>query len=236
MIISLLHPSRGRAHKAKETFDRWMQKSSGTTTIEHVISVDADDEPEKYYQLFKKTSLINVGRNRNLVDATNRGAVSTSGDIIVLLSDDFDCPRGWDLLIIAAFKQYKDYGIVLKTYDGTHGWIVTLPIMNRAYYQLQGYFYYPEYEHMFCDTDMTHKAELEGRLIVRNDLEFHHLHYSTGSAEKDKTNEKADATWAQGRKTYLKRVHNKFGLRDVEILNLSSDATPHINWIKDNIS
>lgn len=190
----------------------------------------------QYYHLFKKTSLINIGKNKNLVQAANRGVESTSGDIIVLLSDDFDCPDGWDLLLVSAFKKYKDYACVLKTYDGTHGWIVTLPIMNREYYKLQGYFYYPEYQHMFCDTDMTHKAELEGRLIVRNDLIFPHQHYSTGASEKDKVSEKADATWNQGREVYFKRVENKFELRDVDILNLSSEATPHINWIKSNIS
>jgi hypothetical protein len=43
MIISLIHPSRGRAKKAFKTYSDWMLKSSCSHTIEHILSVDFDD-------------------------------------------------------------------------------------------------------------------------------------------------------------------------------------------------
>ena len=216
MKISLLHPSRGRAEKAKRTYDNWINKSSGKLDIEYILSTDMSDFAEPYMRSFGvtfKTETTNY--NNNLVDATNNGAKKTTGDLIVLISDDFDCPENWDLLLLDAVKGKQDF--VLKTFDGIQKWIVTLPIMDRIYYENQGYIYYPEYQHMFCDTDMTHKASLEGKLIVRNDLVFTHNHYSIGKSEKDCVNTKADLTWNQGEKVYLERVNNNFGIKKEEI-------------------
>ena len=217
MKISLIHPSRGRAEKAFETYDKWMQKSSKKTIINYVLSIDTNDaDCEKYKELFWlcPSYIVNYPNN-NLVEAANRAAITCYGDFLILISDDFDCPENWYLLLLDAVKDKQDF--VLKTFDGIQDWIVTLPIMDRIYYEKQGYIYYPEYQHMFCDTDMTHKASLEGKLIVRNDLVFTHNHYSIGKSEKDCINTKADLTWQQGEKVYLERVKNNFGLSENEI-------------------
>lgn len=223
MKISLIHPSRGRAEIAHKTYRNWIDKSSGKIEIEYLLSNDFYDESLKKYQdLFLNSqdkngnyANCNMANNNNLVEATNNGAKMCNGNLIVLISDDFDCPENWDLILLDAVKGKKDF--VLKTFDGIQNWIVTLPIMDRIYYEKQGYIYYPEYQHMFCDTDMTHKAHLEGKLIVRNDLVFTHNHYSVGKSEKDCVNTKADLTWNQGEKVYLERVRNNFGIKKEEI-------------------
>lgn len=215
MKISLLHPSRGRAEIAHRVFELWMQNSSGQTEIEHVLSIDLSDEQIRMYAVLFQDSKIIESNNSNLVEAANNGAKICNGDLIVLISDDFDCPKNWDLFLLDAVKDKKDF--VLKTFDGIQKWIVTLPIMDRIYYENQGYIYYPKYQHMFCDTDMTHKASLDGKLIIRNDLVFTHNHYSVGKSEKDCVNTKADLTWSQGEKVYLERVKNNFGIKKEEI-------------------
>lgn len=215
MKISLLHPSRGRAEKAYQTYRNWIEKSSGEIEIEYLLSLDSDDNYDLYKEIFGIDFHSIIAKNSNLVEASNSVADSCTGDLIVLISDDFDCPENWDLLLLDAVKDKKDF--VLKTFDGIQKWIVTLPIMDRTYYEKQGYIYYPEYQHMFCDTDMTHKASLEGKLIVRNDLVFTHNHYSVGKSEKDCVNTKADLTWNQGEKVYLERVKNNFGIKKEEI-------------------
>ena len=214
MKISLLHPSRGRAEKAKRTYDNWINKSSGKLDIEYILSTDMSDFAEPYMRSFGvtfKTETTNY--NNNLVDATNNGAKKTTGDLIVLISDDFDCPENWDLLLLDAVKDKKDF--VLKTLMDSK-MDSDLLIMDK-FTMKTGYIYYPEYQHMFCDTDMTHKASLEGQLIVRNDLVFTHNHYSIGKSEKDCVNTKADLTWNQGEKVYLERVKNNFGIKKEEI-------------------
>ncbi len=215
MKISLLHPSRGRAEIAHRVFELWTQNASGQNEIEHVLSIDLSDEQIRMYAVLFQDSKIIESDNSNLVEAVNAGAKICNGDLIILISDDFVCPKNWDLLLLDAVKGKQDF--VLKTFDGIQKWIVTLPIMDRIYYENQGYIYFPEYQHMFCDTDMTHKASLDGKLIVRNDLVFTHNHYSIGKSEKDCINTKADLTWQQGEKVYLERVKNNFGLSENEI-------------------
>lgn len=234
-MISLLHPSRGRSFKAFATYESWINKSSGKYTIEHILSVDTDDhELDSYHTLFRHSKLV-VAPNHNLVEATNVGAKECTGDIIVLLSDDFECFPNWDIEIVKAFEGKSGY--VLKTNDGQEGWIVTLPIMDKEYYKTQDYFYHPETKHLFCDTIMTHKAELEDRLIIRNDLVFIHRHpMNFKNVPMDESYMRSNKTWEQGKQIYLRECLNNFGLGpSIDIYNLSYSAIPHIKWLRNEL-
>lgn len=240
MTISLLHPSRSRPKQAADAFKRWLTKASGQHKIEHILSIDYDDphlEGYKGQDYNHEWTLILAGNNTNAVQATNKAAAASHGDILIMLSDDFECQQNWDKLIVDAYvhnlSSTSPDGYVLKTFDGLQKWIVTLAIMDRAYYEMQGYFYYPEYKHMFCDTEMTHKAELEGRLIVRNDLIFPHNHYSQGKTKKDETNRRADDTWNQGEALYLRRVRENFGLTGVDAMKCSD--VNNQNWLRNKL-
>jgi hypothetical protein len=229
--ITVIHPSRSRPEYALDTALLWMYNAS--ERYEYILSIDATDPYLNVYEsLFPKGSYV-IEDNDNVVMAANEGARKAKGEILVLISDDFDCPKNWDLTIREALK---DKSGLLKTYDGVQKWIVTLPIMTRDYYEDQGHIYYPWYHHMFCDTDQTHKADLQGKLIIRNDILFNHDHYSLkGSGhKKDEVNERADKTWANGEHVYLQRCREKFGLGDVDIFNLSKEAKEagHVQWLK----
>ena len=69
-------------------------------------------------------------------------------------------------------SEIRTNNYLLKTNDSTEGWICTLPIMDKEFYQSQGYVYNPIYKHLFCDTELTHIADITGRLMVRNDIVF----------------------------------------------------------------
>ena len=97
--------------------------------------------------------------------------------------------------------------------------------MDFAFYQQQGYVYYPGYRHMFCDTELTCVAEYRGRLIKRLDLTFTHDVQSTGN---DATNARNNASWDQGKALFLERYRMHFG---VEKLHEISDAGS-LGWIK----
>lgn len=236
-MITIIHPSRSRPAKAYETMYHWISNCSKSHTIEYILSVDSTDpQLNEYIKTFQGLCRIVVSDNRNLVDATNKGAKLSTGEIMVLVSDDFECHQDWDVSLVNAFKDRKC--CVLKTFDGIQKWIVTLPIMDREYYLAQGYFYFPEYTHMFCDTDMTHKADIEKKLLMRNDILFRHAHYSVGGMAKDAVNIKADSTWAQGERVYLQRVKEKFGIADnsVDVMNLNNEAGPHRDWLKSKLA
>lgn len=232
MLISLIHPSRNRPEQAEKTFLHWIGNMSAMSNLsDYVISVDLDDKDlETYKSKFMSVldGIILVGSNNTcVVEAANVGAKQAKGDILVLVSDDFECHKDWDLHLIEHFTNHKNN--VLKTNDTLQDWIVTLPIMDREYYESCGYMYHPSYKHMFCDTDMTHKAELEGRLFKRMDLEFKHKHYSQGETPKDEVNIKADSTWAQGETVYLDRVRNSFDIPNVDALSISDVNLK--NWL-----
>lgn len=233
--ITIIHPSRGRARKALATQQHWTHNASGILSIEYILVIDQDDpHAMEYLNTFPSYVRPYVVRDepRNVVRAVNWGWAHSRGKIIVVVSDDFKCFENWDLAIA---KALGDEHAVLKTHDGIQDWIVTLPIMHSEYARARGCVYHPSYEHMFCDTDQTHMADILGKLIIRNDIKFIHEHYTTGATVKDEVNKKADATWDRGQATYLQRVRDNFGLPDtVDVWNFRGEQ--HKRWLKKRIN
>lgn len=228
-MISVIHPSRQRPERAKQTYDNWQSKKSGKYEVEWVLSIDTD-EPRltEYVSQFKMLMVYSFMPNHSAIEAINNAMALTNPryKILIVVSDDFDCPENWDELIVQAAAGKTDW--IMKTQDGTQGWIITLPIMDRTYYERFGYIYHPEYLHMFCDTEMSCVADLLGKRIT-TDLVFPHNHYSTGKSQKDAVSEKADATWAQGEKLFIERAKSNFGI-DNPVGKISDKGM--INWLK----
>lgn len=228
-MISIIHPSRSRPQQAFDAYKRWTSQIG--SDFEYVLSLDLDDKTKfDYFELFMGTGiLITVNTNRSAVDAINHGATLTNGELLIQISEDFYCPMNWGRIILQAVEGKEDF--LLKTDDGTQGWIVTLPIMDRRFYEANGYFYFPDYAHMFCDTDLTHKADIQKKLIIRNDIKFQHNHYTTKKTAKDDLNDRADKTWNQGQQLYMKRVKEAFGT-GLDIWDLSPQAEKHKRWLR----
>lgn len=241
-MISILHPSRGRPKQAYETATKWLANAG--CDVEYVLSLDADDT-SKYHDHFppifeglylpfhakdKSEDIftnIQINKNRSAIDAINQAAKISTGNILIQIADDFDCPPLWGKQIIDATQGKTDW--IMKTPDGIQDWIITLPIMDRAYYNRFGYVYYWDYLHMFCDTEMTCVADLTGRKITA-DIPFVHNHYSVGKSPKDAINDKADATWNQGERLFLERYKRNF---DLPLKDLQGRITNqgYLNWI-----
>lgn len=209
MKISIIHPSRSRPKQAIATKARWLINADHASNIEYVFSLDLDDPQRNAY---KGNKLLNS--NTSAIAAINYAAYYATGDLLIVVSDDFDCVKGWDAKLLEAIGDRRDF--LVKTPDGIQEWIVTLPILDRKYYERFGYVYPPHLKHMFADTWMTHVADLLGRRI-EVDLLFEHKHYSIGKSKKDKVNARADNTWKDGEKKYLDGVRCNFGLPDSEI-------------------
>jgi len=213
MKITLLHPSRGRAEKAKNTFDFWMKNRSGEITIEHIISIDNDDlQKEKYKELFKTSHLI-CNDNTCVVEATNHAAKDSTGDILIYLSDDFKCPENWDKLLSASIPLF--YPTLLKVDDCLqkfHIAVVTIPIMNKELYVKLGYFWHPGYKSMFVDEDLYWTCKNNAWMLEIPDLKFPHEHPANGKAERDDTYIRSEKNWDQGKEFFAKRKSENFPL------------------------
>lgn len=222
MIISVIHPTRSRPEKCWNTYFNWQGKSN--VQVQWILSLDIDDPDLKHYHRGIEHV---VGNNKSAVDAINRAAKLTIGDIIMVVSDDTDCPEGWDKFLLKWLDGKKDF--ICKTQDGTQPWIITNPIMDRTYYNRFGYIYHPDYKHMFCDTELTCVADLTGRKITSNIL-FKHNHYSVTKEPPDAISKRADGTWDQGEKLFLERYKRNFDLKPEDIKGKIQDSNM-INWL-----
>src|ERR1700753_3853897 len=208
--ISVIHPSRGRPEQAYKTYQNWLNKAD--SEFEYIISYDSDDEYfYKYVRIFINQPVICYARNKSAIQAINRAAKITRGDIIVVISDDFDCPEHWDSLLRKEILDRKDF--VLKTRDGIQPVLVTLPIMDRVWYERYGYVYNPDYKHMYADTELTACAIMSGRILYSS-LLFKHLHYTAGLSEKDVLNERNDATYEHGKTVFERHLATHFGIQN----------------------
>jgi glycosyltransferase involved in cell wall biosynthesis len=226
-MISLIHPSRGRPEKAFETALKWI--STAGVPVEYILSIDSDDTLIYEYQKKFLTKNKVIHSNRSAVDAINNAAKISTGNIIIVMSDDFDCPDEWGIKLVNATEGKKDW--IAKTPDGVQKWIITLPIMDRLYYDRFGYVYNPNYLHMFCDTEMTCVADLLDRKIHLN-IPFIHNHYSTGKSKKDEINERADKTWSQGENVFINRARENFGIKN-PVGKIQDPG--YVNWINKRV-
>lgn len=234
-LISIIHPSRSRPEQAAETAKRWLTSAKNPDAIEYILSLDCDDNSD-YAAMFgyELTGYIDtihmaINDNQNAVQAINAAAKISSGRIIVCISDDFACPAQWDKFLIEQLHSHNDF--IVKTDDGYQPWIITLPIMDRAYYNRFGYVYYPEYSHMFCDTELSAVADLLDRKITLPII-FRHNHYSLIGAKEDDVSRKANNTWVAGERLYLNRLQNNFGLNPDEIKGVLRCDFGHIKWLQ----
>jgi hypothetical protein len=218
--ISILHPSRSRPLKSFDTLTQWVNKADNE--VEVIVSLDDDDPKRMEYNRPVTEGRFIVNNNRSAVDAINRAAEVCTGDILIVVSDDTGCFQGWDTALLKVVEGRKDW--ILKCQDGIQPWIITMPVMDRTYYNRFGYVYYPEFRHLFCDTFMTCVADLLGRKIV-SDLMFPHLHYSTGKTSKDAINDRADKTWNQGLDLMIELASKGWLLQPSEIKGYIQDKS-----------
>jgi hypothetical protein len=211
--FSLLHPSRGRLALAATAIDEWAARHSGVHAVEHVLSVDADDDVDGYRRVAADHGAgIIVNANRSIVDAANAAARASTGDVLIVVSDDFGCPQDWDVALADVMGDRRDVAVLV--HDGIAGRIMTLPVLGRALYERLGWVYHPAYVSMFCDDDLTDTAAAMGRLIDARHLVFPHRHYTAGLAPLDATyaRQNASAAWLHGWRVFEKRRAARFGL------------------------
>lgn len=213
MKISIIHPSRGRPEQCYETVKKWV-KNAGFSfgELEYLVSVDFNDDIEKYSKIeMEYWAKLLVNENKSAIEAINHAAKQATGDILIVVSDDTDCPVGWFHALEMELKDKSDF--CSKVNDGLQPTLITMPIMDRIYYERYGYIYNPQYQHMFCDQELTSVAIMTGKYI-KLPLTFNHLHYSAGLSPKDAINLKNDNTWHQGEMLFNERLKSNFGIEN----------------------
>lgn len=211
MKIIIIHPTRERTEQANLTARKWIDRANEAP--EYWLSIDSNDKSDYGDKNWNGVSFI-TGSNKSAIEAINSAAkhVSTSSFkeyILIVVSDDTDCPEHWDTLLLNELKGKSDF--CAKVNDGLQPTLVTMPIMDRVYYERYGYIYEPGYNHLFCDQELTAVSMMTGKYI-KLPLTFNHLHYSTGQTPKDALNLRNDSTWYQGETLFNERLKTNFGI------------------------
>lgn len=196
--ITLLHPSRSRPEKAWQTAWKWVTNAG--CEIEHILSLDSD-EPMMgdYVRLFNNKQIVNT--NSCVVQATNHAAKAAKGNILLYLSDDFDCFPNWGTVVLKEFEN-ENRPLLVKVDDCLQKFevaVLTIPIMNRALYETLGYFWHPGYKSMFVDEHLYWTSRKLGALKMAEHIKFPHNHVSVGKAQDDETYRRSSANWDQGK-------------------------------------
>lgn len=211
MKFSLLHPSRSRPKQAIANAKEWLEKA-GNVEVEYILSIDTSD-PKKFEYLAEVEQIqsykICCYENDCVVQATNRAANESTGDVLIYLSDDFKCPERWGELLENEIKTHVFGDCWLLKVDDClqkfHVPVLTIPIMSRTLYMILGYFWHPDYKSMFVDQDLYEVTKKNGWLKLAPHLKFPHHHPSNGKAIMDETYRASEKNWKQGEIMFSKR-------------------------------
>ena len=236
MKINLVAASRERPTNLVEVLTKFIKESSNPTNLSIIISIDETDPTKDHYvkllnDLTSYTDVVIkliINDNTNTVQAINRCKSHIDGDLIFIISDDTDCFTGWDKKIISCIGEGNTV-FIIKTSDCIGTDLITMPIFSSEYLKRKSWIYYPEYEHMFCDTDLTCVAHLEGYLIHAHNIIFNHLHYTQGHRDKDHIDNKNQNTFYSGMEIFKKRLEENFGIsKDNQIGNIPNEILDYI--------
>lgn len=217
MTFSILHPSRSRPQKSFETIKKWILKAGlPKNELEIIVSVDTDDPQLSIYRHYYWDICIDfpftflVHDNRGAVEAINRAARIAQGRILIVVSDDTDPAVRWGERLLKLTEGKTDF--VLKVRDGIQPKMITMPILDRTYFQRDGFIFNPVYDHCWADREFTEVAHKRKRVITKN-IMFRHLHYSVlKNKKRDEQYARTDATFNKGKKIFLERQKINFGL------------------------
>lgn len=218
MKFSLVHPSRNRAVKAFNTFSDWMMNASGEHHYEYIVSIDdTDSQAQEYRNRFDKMATVIQNQNRSLVDAVNRGAEMSTGDCIIVVSDDFDSPKNWDRDLddfITTSIESDQYAIHVNDDYSYPKELLTIPILSQQLFRRLGYIYHPSYFSMYADNDIFEACKLIGVLHDCGHLTFRHNHYTVNRSPNDMTyiRQNSQQAYQLGQSTIIQRRARKFDL------------------------
>lgn len=221
----------------KPIIDQWRAKAVVPQQMEIILCIDGNDA--------ESISLMNnegksyevkwVVQDRapfNCVRGWNKAAEHALGKVLIAISDDFiPCPQ-WDYrLLTLQYPNWVEGEYAVHVNDGFVRDICTMPIMTRKRYDRFGYIFYPAYESMFCDTDLTERAKQDGVLLNALHLLFEHHHPNIKKRNMDAVDvdHASSARWSRGEMLFKFRQSRGFpidmGPKASEFIQIGQEAT-----------
>jgi hypothetical protein len=196
MTFSLIYTSV-RSQLIAPVIDDWISKAQTPEDIEIILAVDGNDIQSQAAAKTLEAALPGrLSQNRllgdkrptfqwvcqesapfNCVKGWNLAASKATGKVLIQLTDDMVPPPQWDLKLKTLNPpDWMDRETVVHVEDGYVHDIMVMAIITRARYERFGYFFYPDYESLFSDTELTETAYCDGVVLVAKHLLFEHRH------------------------------------------------------------
>jgi len=227
--LTIIHPSYKRLAMATTAFHEWIGNAAHPEEIEYFIAMDdADLTVEEYRKAFSDDPMtrtlgkfeIDSGDSTDAIKAMNRVAVkmSPTTEVLMLLADDMGSLPKWDETFFSLFSGVDNFTTprLIWPSDGYWPWgtVLTMYIVNRAFYNRLGYVLYPGYTSMWSDNDLMEVSRRLGAVITAPQLVFQHKHYSKGYVPMDETYARRNnqSEFNAGRNVFIERQKRNFDL------------------------
>lgn len=172
----------------KHTCAHWVR--GRVTKIPLSITVAVNTEQQKG-QLSEYKVLVVGNDKKGPVHATNVLSKHVQGDpsdIILLVSDDFFAPQGWDKFLLDQFENFNGCLLVNDGYQ--YGGCVTIPIMTYdCLLKLNRIIYHRSYVWQYSDAELY--FNLKGLKLLKDVRRikgaplFEHRHWANGKRQTD---------------------------------------------------
>ncbi len=216
-LVALLLPSRGRPAAALAAARSALTTAAAPEQLRVVVGVEPDDAG-RYRQAFgDDAAWIHVLQSGgNYVRAMRELHRSTTAGIYGLCADDFvfETP-GWDRQIrFAAAHLPERLGLIYADDGIQRERLATAPFLTAEWIACVADILPGNYEHMFCDTEVTDIARRAGLLRFLPDVRITHRHHIVGEAAFDATYARSAATTAAGGAEFERRADARQRLAD----------------------
>lgn len=217
-LFSLIYTSV-RPTQIGPVIAEWVSKSK-LKNLEVVLTVDANDQPSA--DMAKAIAdrftvpyrwFVQLDAPFNCVKGWNLAAEKSVGKVLVQVTDDFSPPEGWDEALLALKpNDWIEDDWAVHVDDGYVKTLMTLAIITRKRYERFAYLFYPDYESLFCDTELTEVAYREKKVINASHLLFEHQHPDCHKRERDKVDavHASQERWTRGEMLFNYRKSHGF--------------------------
>jgi hypothetical protein len=216
MVILYKLTSRSRPAKMYKAYKS--VADNAVLNLVMILSIDSDDSvtlnSEELKQMaWDKRVSIHTGTSKNKIDAINRDVPKQGWDILVNLSDDqIFTVKGFDKVI----SEHCTNSTFLHLPDGyVNERLATMSIMSKAYYDMFGYIYHPDYASLWCDNEAMEVAQALGCYKYVNEHIFTHEHPAWTGEKPDEQLEHTQKFYRQDNRTYIKRKALGFPINSV---------------------
>lgn len=225
MKILIKYATRGRP----EWFKRTIQNITSTISpdADYLILVTADEDDVtmnntlmKVFMRGHENVICCFGNSSNKVDAINRDMnLIGNWDLLINMSDDMQwIMKNWDTHIISAVSNRWPEGDFFAHFnDGyTRDLLPTMSIMDRKYYDRDGYIYHPSYRSFSCDAEAMYVAQMRGRYHYFPEVLFLHQHPTNRPSPADATYKRNSLHTDHDTKNYFERLNRYFDIPEHE--------------------